>query len=502
MNVTLGVRAGDALDMGSKNVFIGEEAGELADTSDNVYLGYQAGKNCTGSGNVFIGSQCMDAVTNVSNKLALGSQSGNIVLGDLSTNNLAIFPTSDFQDQDFLNAKSCMYLSESVQKPDQGFAIPSGQGGLLFVDGTALKYHDNQGLCTDLTAMNTEPKGIDRSIQFKEVDMDGNALFGAQEVMTFSDDILKITHKLLDPNGIPTGDDLEKGKIEMSLTKEASPAIRFRGHLETGLEKPTGITSASLEQLSLMNSSGVQIKMVRENLQLVCGDTPVLESEYGGANVKGVVFMKGTDVTPTEHLATMTNTVPGGMSYVYLDELRWLSNTYKREVVLSDPTPYLKKAHLRVSDGEGFSVLIKPRTGDLAYSMFMDVEICVFNSSDNTSSLVSQKYLVTMPGGGGQVLTDIGADLIKKVRTDADAPGEIRIFESERPQVGEKIEVQVVANPTTIDPAFRDGLKRNITMTFRFSQSGHEFGKYPDVILPTSATIVSTNYNYQLLETL
>ena len=63
MNVTLGVRAGDTLDLGQRNVFIGEGAGKTSENVHNVYLGYQAGQNASGANNIFIGPGCMQNET-------------------------------------------------------------------------------------------------------------------------------------------------------------------------------------------------------------------------------------------------------------------------------------------------------------------------------------------------------------------------------------------------------------------------------------------------------
>ncbi len=76
-NVMLGASAGagPTLRTASFNVFVGEEAGFLAEANNNVFLGYQAGRNATGDNNTLVGYQSGYQVQSEGNAF-LGYQAG------------------------------------------------------------------------------------------------------------------------------------------------------------------------------------------------------------------------------------------------------------------------------------------------------------------------------------------------------------------------------------------------------------------------------------------
>ncbi|KAB2871090.1 MAG: tail fiber domain-containing protein, partial [Bacteroidales bacterium] len=103
-NVMIGSLAGSTNtadeNTGSRNVFIGRQAGYFCGAgNNNVAVGYTAGENVSTSGNVFIGYGA-GAGTTVANRLYISSASGNLIYGEFDNKLVGINVTTPTQTLD------------------------------------------------------------------------------------------------------------------------------------------------------------------------------------------------------------------------------------------------------------------------------------------------------------------------------------------------------------------------------------------------------------------
>jgi trimeric autotransporter adhesin len=98
-NVFLGNGAGIDNISGSYNVFVGAGAGTFNNNgNENVYVGIDAGAFNTGSGNIFLGSNSGyngQQNLSLSDKLIIGNQNKNLIVGDIKTGNIGIGAVSN-----------------------------------------------------------------------------------------------------------------------------------------------------------------------------------------------------------------------------------------------------------------------------------------------------------------------------------------------------------------------------------------------------------------------
>lgn len=139
-SVCVGHRAGYSILNAHDNVCLGHDAGSgIQDGGGNICLGYLAGRDVvSGSTNIFIGNAAGSGETG-SNRLYIGTST--LVYGEFDNRNIGINEMKDFG-----GGQGVFALKEVVMVPSLN---PVG-GGLLYVQGGALKYRGTSGTVTTI----------------------------------------------------------------------------------------------------------------------------------------------------------------------------------------------------------------------------------------------------------------------------------------------------------------------------------------------------------------